>query len=53
MRIIVNKVNYKAYNFNKKEALVQVFTYVYCETFKNTFSYRAPLVASSVYCMLH
>ena len=53
MRIIVNEVNYKAYNFNKKEALAQVFTCVYCETFKNTFSYRTPLVVSSVYCMVH
>ena len=43
MRIIVNEVNYKACNYNKKEALVQVFTCVYCETFKNTFSYRTPL----------
>ena len=43
MRIIVNEVNYKACNFNKKEALAQVFTCVYCETFKNTFSYRTPL----------
>ena len=53
MRIIVNEVNYEACNFNKKEALAQVFTCVYFETFKNTFSYRTPLVASSVYCMVY
>ena len=32
MRIIVNEVNYKACNYNKKEALVQVFTCVYFHT---------------------
>ena len=31
----------------KKETLVQVFTCEYCETFKNTFFYRAPPVAAS------
>ena len=32
----------------KKETLVQVFSYEFCEISKNTFSYRTPLVAASV-----
>ena len=37
----------KAYNFIKKETLAQVFCCEFCEIFKNTFSYRTPLVADS------
>ena len=32
----------------KKETLAQVLSYEFCETFKNTFFYRIPLVAPSV-----
>ena len=35
-------------NFIKKETLAQVFSSEFCEISKNTFSYRAPLVAASV-----
>ena len=31
----------------KKETLAQVLSYKFCETSKNTFLYRAPLVAAS------
>ena len=31
----------------KKENLAQVLSYKFCETSKNTFLYRAPLVAAS------
>ena len=33
--------------FIKKETLAQVFSYEFCEISKNTFFYRAPLVAAS------
>ena len=36
-------------NFIKKETLAQVFSCEFGETFKNTFSYRTPPVAASVY----
>ena len=32
----------------KKETLVQVFSYEFCEIFKNTFFHRTPSVAASV-----
>ena len=35
------------YNFIKKETLAQVFFCEFCEIYKNTFSYRTPLVAAS------
>ena len=35
-------------NFIKKETLAQMFSCEFCEIFKNTFSYRTPLVAASV-----
>ena len=35
-----------ACNFIKKEALVQVFSCKFCETSKNTFFYRTPLVVA-------
>ena len=35
----------------KKEALAQVFSCEFCEISKNTFSYRTPRVAASVYLM--
>ena len=34
--------------FCKKEILAQVFSYEFCEIFKNTFFYRTYLVAASV-----
>ena len=37
----------QACNFIKKEALAQVFSCEFCETSKDTFSYRIPLVAAS------
>ena len=37
----------KAYNFIKKETLAQVFSYEFCEIFKNTFYYRTTPVAAS------
>ena len=38
----------EACNFIKKETVAQVFSCEFCEIFKNTFSYRTPLVAASV-----
>ena len=38
----------KACNFIKKETLGQVFSCEFCESSKNTFSYRAPLAAASI-----
>ena len=38
----------QACNFNKKEALAQVFVREFCKISKNTFSYRTPPVAASV-----
>ena len=35
--------------FFKKETLAQVFSCDFCETSKNTFFYRAPMVAASVF----
>ena len=35
--------------FFKKETLAQVFSCEFCEIYKNTFPYRMPLVAASVY----
>ena len=35
-------------NFIKKETLAQVFSCEFCEISKNTFLYRAPLVAASL-----
>ena len=37
-----------ACNFIKGETLAQVFSCEFCEISKNTFFYRAPLVAASV-----
>ena len=36
-------------NLLKKEALAQVFSYEFCKTSKNTFSYIASPMAASVY----
>ena len=38
----------QACNFIIKEPLAQVFSYEFCAIFKNTFSYRTPLLAASV-----
>ena len=38
----------QACNFIKKETLVQVSSYEFCEISKNTFSWRTPLVAAFV-----
>ena len=37
----------KAFNFIIKETLTQVFPCEFCKIFKNTFSYRTPMVATS------
>ena len=37
----------QACNFNKKEALAQVFFREFCKISKNTFSYRTPPVGAS------
>ena len=37
----------EAYNFSKKETLTQVFSYEFCEIFKNTSFDRTPLVTAS------
>ena len=34
-------------NFIKKETPAQVFSYEFCEIFKNTYFYRAPMLAAS------
>ena len=41
------KLQAEACNFITKEAMAQVFSCEFCETFKNTFSYRTPPVAAS------
>ena len=47
--VLCKKVLYKvARNLIKKETLAQVFSYEFCEISKNTFSYRTPLVATSI-----
>ena len=38
----------EACNFVKKETLVQVLSYEFCEIYKNTFCYRTPPVPASV-----
>ena len=35
-------------NFIKKETLAQMFSYEFCEIFKNQFFYKTPLVVASV-----
>ena len=37
----------EACNFIKKETLAQVFSWEFCEIYKNIFCYRTPLVAAS------
>ena len=44
LRIFLNKV------VIKEETLAQVFSCKFCELFKNTYSYRTPLVAASLVC---
>ena len=39
----------KACNFIKKESLAQVFSCEFCEISKNTFSYRTPPLAASIF----
>ena len=41
------KLQAEAYNFIKKLTLTQVFSYEFCEIFKNTFFDRTPLVTAS------
>ena len=43
------KLQAAACNFIKKETLAQVFSCEFCEISKNTFFYRTPPVAASVY----
>ena len=47
--LFFNKVAGLACNFIKKETLTQVFSCEFCETSKNTFYYRTPPVAASVW----
>ena len=46
-RLFLNKVTCLAFNFIKKETLVQVFSCEFCEIFKYTFFSRTPLAAAS------
>ena len=46
---IHNSFYFDIYNFIKKETLAQVFSCEFCEISKNTFSYRTPPVAASVF----
>ena len=51
-RLVFNKVaglKLQTCNFIKKEALAHVVFCEYCEISKNTFFYRTPPVAASVY----
>ena len=41
----------EACNFLKKETPAQVFSYEFCEIFKNTFFYRTPPVAASKFLL--
>ena len=43
------KLQVPSCNFIKKEALAQVYSWEFCEIFKNTFFHRAPLVAGSIF----
>ena len=45
--LFLNKV--LAYIFIEKSTLAQVFSCEFCEISKNTFSYRTPLVAASIF----
>ena len=44
----LRKLQVSACNFIKKETLPQVFSYEFCEIFKNTFFYGTPSVAAFV-----
>ena len=46
---LCNFAEKEACNFIKIETLAQVFSCKFCEVFKNTFFYRTPLVAASVF----
>ena len=46
---VVLEISPWTYNFIKKEALAQVFSWEFCKISKNTFSYRTPLVAVSCF----
>ena len=46
---LCNFTKKEACNFIKIETLAQVFSCKFCEIFKNTFFYRTPLVAASVF----
>ena len=43
----------EACNFIKKETVAQVFSCEFCESFKNTFSYRTPLGDCFLCVMIH
>ena len=42
----------KFLGFMKEETLVQEFSCEFCEISENSFSYRTPLVTTSVFCKL-
>ena len=44
----LKKLQVKANKFIKKETLTQVLLCEFCDIFKNTVSYRTPLLAASV-----
>ena len=48
--VFFNKVAGAACNFIKRETLAQVFSCEFCKISKNTFFYRTPPVAASLFC---
>ena len=48
MEAVVRRYSEKAFNFIKKETLAQAFSCEFCETSKNTFLSKTPLVATFV-----
>ena len=44
MNVVLRQIHlHQACNFIKKEPLAQVFSYEFCEIFKNTYFHRTPL----------
>ena len=53
LEIYLNSQENTCASLIKKEALVQLFSFEFCEISKNTFSYRTPLVAASKLAYVH
>ena len=53
LEIYLNSQENTGASLIKKEALVQLFSFEFCEISKNTFSYRTPLVAASKLAYVH